>query len=148
MKKEIVLKVKQTEESKRKGLPLPAYTRRGDAGIDLRSARDIIVRRGERKLVPAGIHIAIPQGFVGIIKDRSGLAAREGVHTLAGVIDANYRGEVKVVILNTGERDFFIKTGDRIAQLLVFPIPVIRLEEGELEDTERGYRGFGSSGKG
>ena len=144
MIEEIVVKIERTEKAK--NIPLPSYIREGDAGIDLRSCEDIIIKKGERSSVSTGIKIAIPEGYVGLIKDRSGIAYNSGIHTLAGVIDSNYRGEVKVVLLNTGEKDFKIRSGERIAQLLILPIPRVLIVEGELDETVRGGEGFGSSG--
>ena len=126
---------------------IPAYNTEGDAGLDLHAADDWDLAPGERCLMGAGVILAIPQGYVGIIKDRSGWAARRGLTTLAGVVDATYRGEITVVLLNTGDRVIPIKRGDRIAQLLVLACPTVRLiPSDDLGGTERGARGFGSSG--
>lgn len=141
------LKVKQTEEARKQSLAFPSYAKEGDAGIDLRSAENLIIKPGERATVKTGIKIAIPPGFLGLIKDRSGLASRKGIHTLAGVVDPNYRGEVCVVILNTGKEDFPVRPNERIAQLLIIPVARVDLEEvGELGKTERDEAGWGSTG--
>ncbi|NOZ63726.1 MAG: dUTP diphosphatase [Caldiserica bacterium] len=144
---EIVVKVERVPEAKEIDLPLPAYAHPYDAGLDLRSRITTTLLPGERKLVPTGIKLAIPPGYVGIIKDRSGMALKHGLHTLAGVIDSGYRGEVGVVLLNTDKEEFTIHQGDRIAQLLILPVMLVKLEEGALTDTSRGDKGWGSSGK-
>ena len=125
----------------------PGPGRPGDAGIDLRAARDALVPPGGRAAVATGIRIALPPGTVGIIKDRSGLALEHGVHVFAGVIDANYRGEIKIVLANLGTKPFRVARGDRVAQMLVFHCPEIRLEPVDaLDETARNENGFGSSG--
>ena len=108
------------------------------------------LREGERALVPTGIAVAIPKGFAGFVQPRSGLAARHGI-TLTnspGLIDSNYRGEIIVIMQNTGHEDFEINVGDRIAQLVVVPVEHIELEPVQkLPESDRGDDGFGSSGK-
>ena len=126
---------------------LPKRMRPGDAGFDLYSIEEVTLQPGERKVVPTGIALALPIGWVGLIRDRSGLAAKNGIHVLAGVIDPNYRGEVKVVLYNTGSEPVSLPKGSRIAQLLVVPYfsgSVVEVDE--LPETERGEAGFGSSG--
>lgn len=128
-------------------LPLPAYQHPGDAGLDLRAREAVRLKPGERRLIPTGLRLALPAGTVGIIKDRSGLAFKLGLHTMAGVIDSNYRGEVKVLLVNLGRRACRIKAGDRIAQLIVLPCLEARLVPSEeLPESERNESGFGSSG--
>ncbi len=121
----------------------------GDAGVDLTSVAALTLGAGERALVPTGIAVAIPHGFGGFVQPRSGLAARFGV-TLTnspGLIDSNYRGEIKVIIQNTGNEDFEIRTGDRIAQLVIMPVEHAEFEAvEELPKSDRGSGGFGSSG--
>lgn len=144
----IILEVKQTEQAGRVGLILPTYARDGDAGIDLRSVEKLMIRPKARALVGTGLHIAIPTGFMGLLKDRSGLASRFGIHTMAGVVDSNYRGEVKVVLLNTGGKDYIVNINDRIAQLIILPVASVKVEEVEnLTKTERNEAGWGSTGK-
>lgn len=130
-------------------IPSPAYSD-GDAGVDLTSVADVTLKAGERALVPTGIAVAIPKGYGGFVQPRSGLAARYGI-TLTnapGLIDSNYRGEIKVVVQNTGDREFKIKKGDRIAQLVIMPVAQVEFEAvRELPASERGESGFGSSGK-
>ena len=144
----IVLEIQLTEEAKIKGLPLPSYSRQGDAAIDLRSAQQTGISAGQRVVLSTGLHLSIPSGFVGLIKDRSGLASREGIHIMAGVIDSNYRGEVKVVALNTGAAKYNIEIGERIAQMLILPLARVNIvEKDKLDLTNRNENGWGSSGK-
>ncbi|MBU5682719.1 MAG: dUTP diphosphatase [Candidatus Aenigmatarchaeota archaeon] len=136
------LKVKRLNESAK----LPERKREGDAGLDLYSIEDIEINPNEIKLVSTGIAIEIPKGYVGIIKDRSGLATK-GLHVLAGVIDENYRGEVKIVLINLGKEKIFLEKYSRVAQLLILPYLKCNVKEvEELSETERGDSGFGSSG--
>jgi len=126
---------------------LPVRKREGDAGLDLYSVEDVNLNPGEWKAIPTGIAVEIPKGYVGLIKDRSGLALKHALHCLAGVIDENYRGEIKVVVINLGREKVFIQKGTRIAQLLLVPyLKVEPVEVEELSNTERGEKGFGSSG--
>lgn len=134
------------------GLPLPERATPGSAGFDLRAAvRDpLTLRPGERRLVPTGFSFAIPPGWEGQVRPRSGLALRRGVTVLntPGTIDSDYRGEVAVVLWNAGAEDLVIARGDRIAQLLLAPVPAVRwVEVLSLPDSGRGGGGFGSSGK-
>jgi dUTP pyrophosphatase len=125
---------------------LPVYSHRGDAGMDLFSAVDDMLQPGEVKPIPTGIQIAIPEGYVGLIWDKSGISLG-GVHRLAGVVDAGYRGEVRVVLVNLGKEPFSIKKGMRIAQMLIQPVETVEVVEAdELDDTSRGKGGFGSTG--
>ncbi len=126
---------------------IPVRKREGDAGLDLYSVEDTVLQPGEWKAIPTGVAVEIPEGYVGIIKDRSGLALKYALHCLAGVIDENYRGEVKVVIINLGKETVKLEKGSRIAQLLLVPyLKAEPIEVGDLSDTERGEEGFGSSG--
>jgi len=128
-------------------LPERAYS--GDAGLDLAACERVELGPGERAVVPTGLAVAIPEGFAGFVQPRSGLAARHGIAVVnsPGLIDSGYRGEIRVVLLNTdAERTFVAEPGERIAQLVVLPIPELEvLEVDELPATERGVRGFGSS---
>ena len=133
-----------------KDLPLPAYATAGSAGLDLRAADAFTLKPGERALVPTGIAIALPQGFEAQVRPRSGLAVKHGVTVLnaPGTIDADYRGEIKVPMINHGSDDFVIARGDRIAQMVIAPVTIAALTEVDrLEETERGSGGFGSSGQ-
>jgi dUTP pyrophosphatase len=121
----------------------------GDAGLDLSACEGIELGPGERAVVPTGVAVAIPEGFAGFVQPRSGLAADHGLSVVnaPGLIDSGYRGEVRVVLLNTDkERTFVVEPGMRIAQLVVLPVPDLEVEEVEqLPGSERGERGFGSS---
>jgi dUTP pyrophosphatase len=126
---------------------LPVYQHPGDAGLDLFSAVDEVLGAGELKAVPTGIQLAIPDGYVGLIWDKSGISLH-GVHRLAGVVDAGYRGEVKVVMINLGREPYAIKKGMKIAQLLIQPVVAVEVSEAaDLDDTSRGEGGFGSTGR-
>ncbi|MDU0338248.1 dUTP diphosphatase [Bosea rubneri] len=133
-------------------LPLPAYETQGAAGLDLRAALpagDLEMAPGARGLVPTGLVLALPPGSEGQVRPRSGLALRHGVTVLnaPGTIDADYRGEVQVLLVNLGQETFIIRHGDRIAQLIVAPVAQARLVEVQLlDDTVRGAGGFGSTG--
>jgi dUTP pyrophosphatase len=125
---------------------LPVYGHPGDAGLDLFSVVDRDIAPGEVFAVPTGIQVAVPAGHVGLVWDKSGLSLK-GVHRLAGVVDAGYRGEVQVVMINLGRAPFAIKTGMKIAQMLVQPVAAVSVVEAEsLDDTPRGEGGFGSTG--
>jgi dUTP pyrophosphatase len=128
-------------------LPSQAYD--GDAGLDLTACEAFTLNPGERAVVPTGIAVEIPEGYAGFVQPRSGLAARHGIGLVnsPGLIDSGYRGEIKVVMVNTDVREpFAIEPGMRIAQLVVMPVPAVRLVEAdELAVSERGRRGFGSS---
>ncbi len=126
---------------------LPCYQHPGDAGLDLFSAVDEVVAAGEVKAIATGIKMAIPEGFVGLIWDKSGLSLA-GVHRLAGVVDAGYRGEVRVVLANLGREPFFVQKGMKIAQMLIQPVMAVEIEAVEdLDETPRGEGGFGSTGR-
>lgn len=125
---------------------IPYSPNPGDAGYDLYSIDGARLRPGQRRLFPTGIALAIPEGYVGLIKPRSGLALKQGVDVLGGVIDAGYRGDVGVILINTGDEDVLIVAGQRIAQLVVQPVMGVEFRERELVATERGTGGFGSTG--
>ena len=132
------------------GLALPAYETAHAAGMDLRAAEDALLPPGERAMVATGFAIALPEGFEAQVRPRSGLAARHGVTLLnsPGTIDADYRGEIKVILINHGREAFAVKRGDRIAQMVVAPVTrVVLKEELELSATSRGAGGFGSTGR-
>ena len=131
-------------------LPAPVYAKPGDAGADLRSRIDFELEPGERALVPTGVAIALPEGYVGLVHPRSGLATKYGITIVnaPGTVDSGYRGELMVTLLNTDKtRPFHVSRGDRIAQLVIqrdeqATFTVVE----ELDETERGATGFGSSG--
>ena len=126
----------------------PRPQREGDAAVDLRAAHGATIPRGSVAMVGTGLRVAIPDGCVGLVVARSGLAAKRGIELAnqVGVIDPNYRGEVKVALRNRGGEPFEVEPGMRIAQMLVLPCPAVRYLRGELDDTARGSDGFGSSG--
>ena len=127
---------------------LPEYATIGAAGADLRASGAVEIPPGERAAVPTGLRVQIPRGHVGLVWPRSGLAVRHGIDTLAGVIDSDYRGEVRVVLVNHGPAPFSIAPGDRIAQLLLQRVErAAFVASPELEDTDRGGGGFGSTGR-
>jgi dUTP diphosphatase len=130
-------------------LPLPAYAREGDAGLDLAAATTVTLPPGGRQLVPTGLRVAIPIGHAGLVLPRSGLALRSGVTVLnaPGLIDAGYRGEVGVLLVNHGAEAVTITRGERIAQLVIQPVErATVVEVRELDATARGAGGFGSTG--
>ena len=141
------LKIKLLEDD----LPVPRYQHEGDAGLDLPSRIDYRLEPGERARIPTGIAVAIPRGYAGFVMVRSGLAARHGIACVnaPGLIDAGYRGEIVVILLNTDRREpFVIRRGDRIAQLVlqkVIEATVVTVDE--LDETARGEGGFGSTGR-
>ena len=134
-------------------LPLPAYESAGAAGMDLRAAVDspLVLAPGARAAVPTGLAMALPPGFEGQVRPRSGFALRDGVTTLntPGTIDSDYRGEVKVILINLGAVAVSVRRGDRIAQLVVAPVTQsVWAEVKSLDETARGAGGFGSTGAG
>ena len=132
------------------GLPLPAYATAGAAGMDIVAADDLTLAPGMRAAVPTGFAIAIPDGFEVQVRPRSGLALKHGVTCLntPGTIDSDYRGEVKVILVNLGQAPFEVRRGDRIAQLVPAPVLPATIREVEaLDATERGTGGFGSTGQ-
>lgn len=131
------------------GIPLPAYETAGAAGMDLRAAEDATLKPGGRCLMPTGLAIALPDGYEAQVRPRSGLAVKHGITVLnaPGTIDCDYRGEVKVPLINHGMEDFIITRGDRIAQMVIAPVTRIGwCEVDTLGDTSRGAGSFGSSG--
>lgn len=131
-------------------LPLPAYAHPGDAGADLRTTVDVALEPGERALVPTGIALALPPGYVALVHPRSGLAARHGLSIVntPGTIDAGYRGEIKVLLINHDPRETVrLQRGDRVAQLVIQRYEQAAFTEVErLPDSERGSGGYGSTG--
>jgi dUTP pyrophosphatase len=128
----------------------PERTRPGDAGYDLRCVEPFALEPGERRLVPTGVAIALPAGIAGLVVPRSGLAIEHGISVVngPGLVDPNYRGELRVILVNLGSERFEGSAGDRIAQLLLVPFatPPLQLVD-ELPESERGTNGFGSSGR-
>jgi dUTP pyrophosphatase len=135
----------------RAGAVIPARAYAGDAGLDLAACERVELAPGSRALVPTGLAVAIPEGYMGLVTPRSGLATRHGLSIVnaPGIVDAGYRGELCVNLLNTDAQEpFVVEPGMRIAQLIVSPVPEVDLVEvDELPESERAVRGFGSSGR-
>ncbi|HKI45895.1 MAG TPA: dUTP diphosphatase [Balneolales bacterium] len=134
-----------------KDLPLPSYETDHAAGMDVRAALDerVTIWPGNRALVPTGLKIELPLGYEAQIRPRSGLAIRDGITLVnsPGTIDADYRGEVKVIMINHGDQEFHINHGDRIAQMIIAPVTRVQMQAAEeLNESERGECGFGSTG--
>lgn len=142
----LVLPIKRLDSE----VVLPSYAFEGDAGLDLRSNVDIDIAPFERKLIPTGLAVAIPEGFAGFVQPRSGLALKSGLSmaNTPGLIDSHYRGELKVIAVNLDANEaIHISKGERVAQLVIQRVPVVSLMEvDELDETDRGTGGFGSSG--
>lgn len=130
-------------------VPLPRYAHDGDAGLDLCTAEDVVLEPGGRVAVATGLAVAVPMGWVGLVHPRSGLALRQGltVANAPGTIDAGYRGELKVILVNLGDEPVKIVRGDRVAQLVLQQVGQAEIVEvDDLDDTVRGAGGFGSTG--
>jgi dUTP pyrophosphatase len=137
------IKVKKLD----KDAELPDFAHEHDAAIDLRSVEEGIIQPMEKKVFKTGLAFAIPKGYAGLVWDRSGMAGKHSIHTMAGVIDAGYRGEIGIVLINLGKEPFKVEKGMRIAQLLFHPILNVKIQEAEeLDETSRGESGFGSTG--
>lgn len=134
------------------GVTLPAYKTLGAAGADVCARVDspVVIKRGERAVIPTGLYFAIPQGYEIQVRPRSGLAAKNGVTVLntPGTIDSDYRGELKVILINLGGEDFTVNNGERIAQIIAAPVIQAKFTVVDaLDETERGAGGFGSTGR-
>lgn len=145
-----IVKIKQLENAN--GLEMPHYATEQSAGLDLPAAidNDVVIKAGETKIIPTGIAIALPAGCEAQIRPRSGLAAKHSITVLnsPGTIDADYRGEVKAILINHSNEDFTITRGMRIAQMVIAKYEHVKFDEVQsLEETERGTGGFGSTGK-
>lgn len=142
----ISLPIKRLDPS----VELPSYAYAGDAGLDLRSNEDVTLKPFERRLISTGLAIAIPEGYAGFVQPRSGMALKRGLSmaNTPGLIDAHYRGELKICAVNLdAHEDIHVERGERIAQLVIQKVPVVNLVEvDELDETDRGAGGFGSSG--
>jgi len=139
----LILKVKRLGDAK-----LPTYHHEGDAGLDLYSAEEVTLLPGKKIGVKTGAAVAIPDGYVGLIWDKSGISMKYGLKTLGGVIDSGYRGEVIVGMVNLGDEPHTFEKGDKVAQMIIQKKESVSIEEvDELDDTDRGDKGFGSSGK-
>jgi dUTP pyrophosphatase len=133
------------------GMPMLSHARPGDAGVDLRATEHVVLGPGERRLIPTGIAVAIPDGYAGFVQPRSGMAINKGLGLLnsPGLIDSGYRGEIKVIAINMDSARLEIGRGDRIAQLVIMPVPPVTYEEVDrLPESDRGEGGFGSTGTG
>lgn len=138
------LKIKKLNEN----ASLPNYAHPHDAGMDLFATEDVVIETGQRVQVPTGIAMEIPDGYVGLIWDKSGLSHKSGLKTLGGVVDAGYRGEVQVGMINLGNETYTFSAGDKVAQMLIQKIENMNIVESEeLSDTSRGEGAFGSTGK-
>jgi dUTP pyrophosphatase len=127
---------------------VPEYGSAAAAGADLKASEDVVLAPGARAAVPTGLRLEIPDGHVGLIWPRSGLAVKHGIDTLAGVVDSDYRGEVRVVLINHGPEPFTIRAGDRVAQILVQRVErVVFVSAAGISETVRGVGGFGSTGR-
>ncbi|MBI2662161.1 dUTP diphosphatase [Candidatus Woesearchaeota archaeon] len=126
---------------------IPKYVHANDAGMDFYADEDCLIKIGERKLISTGIAMAIPSGYAGLIWDKSGIASKFGLKTMAGVIDASYRGEIKIVVHNLSNQDYQVEKGTKIAQMLIQKVVQKELVEvAQLDSTSRGQDGFGSTG--
>jgi len=142
-KSEIILKVKKLF----KNVELPEYALNTDLGFDIRANETVTIPVSEQRTIKTGLAIEIPEGHVGLIRDRAGVITKMGLHTAAGTFDPAYRGEVSIVLVNYGEHDVEVEKGMRIAQMIILPIARAKLKEvKELSSTERGERGFSSTG--
>ncbi len=138
------LKVKRLHQDAK----LPSYAHPGDVGLDLFSLEDYTLKPGERRIFPVGFALEFPEGFAAIVKDKGSLPKNGGIHTMGGVFDAGYRGEYNVNLINLGQEPYHIEKGNKIAQLVIFPVAIGELEEvAELSETSRGAGRFGSTGK-
>lgn len=144
----LTIKVKRLESAD--GLPLPSYQTDHAAGMDLTAAERAVLKPGERALVSTGLVVEIPEGYEAQIRPRSGLAIKHGVTLVnsPGTIDADYRGEIRIILINHGTEQFTIERGERIAQMVFAPVTRIEwIEVGDVTETGRGAGGFGSTGK-
>lgn len=140
----IVLKIKKLHPD----VKIPKYEYEGDAGLDLRASDTFVLKKGEIKVVLTGIQIEIPEGYVGFIWDKSGLAIKYSLKTMGGVIDSGYRGEIMVGIINLGKNDYVLEKGHKVAQMIIQKKENVKIKEvKELGKSHRGVNGFGSSGK-
>ncbi len=140
----LTLKVKLLNKSAK----LPEYIRSGDASFDLYSIEEVRIPKGKYRIIHIGIATEIPSGYFASIRDRSGLASKNGIHVLGGVIDSNYRGEWMVILSNLGEKSYKVEVGERVAQAQIQEVPKVTIKEvKKLSETVRGEKKFGSSGR-
>lgn len=128
---------------------LPNYAHTGDAAMDFYALKKVALKPGERFAVSTGIQMEIPEGYVGLIWDKSGIGIKEGIKTLGGVVDSGYRGEVLIGVVNLSEKEYFFEKGHKVAQMIIQKKEEVKIEEVEIldEKTSRGKKGFGSTGK-
>ena len=127
---------------------LPSYAHPGDVGMDLYSLEDYNLKPRERRIFPFGFALEFPTGYAAIVKDKSSLPKKAGIHTMGGVFDAGYRGEYNAQLINLGNKPYPIKKGDKLAQLIIYPVAIAELQEvSKLSDTSRGTGAFGSTGR-
>ena len=148
---QVEIKIKRLDQ-RFSDIPLPSYSTKGSAGMDIRAAveKEIILEKGKIDLCPTNLSVEIPEGYEIQVRPRSGLALKHGIGILnsPGTIDSDYRGEIKIIMMNFSNEDFIIKRGDRIAQLVVAKVYSARLiETNDLNDSRRGEGGFGHTGK-
>ena|SRR3989344_1171757 len=142
MDKKIVVKIKKDA-----GAIVPDYAHEGDAGLDIYANEECILMPGHRKDIGTGLHLEIPKEHAGLVWDKSSLPLKYGIKTMAGVIDSNYRGELKIVLINLSSKEFQVAKGMKIAQLLIQKVERAEIKEvSELSSSERGEKGFGSTG--
>jgi dUTP pyrophosphatase len=140
----MILKIKKLHPDAK----VPHYAHHDDAGFDLFAIENTLIKKGERKAVATGISMEIPEGYVGLIWDKSGIGIKEGLKSLGGVVDSSYRGEVLIGMVNLSEKDYTFEKGHKVAQMLIQKKERVDFEEvKELSDTKRGIGGFGSTGK-
>jgi len=138
-----ILKVKRIS----KDAEIPSYSFESDVGFDLRAIEDVTLEPYEQKKVRTGILVEIPEGHVGLIRDRAGIVTKMGVHTAAGTFDPAYRGEVSIILVNFGEETVRVEAGMKICQMIIIPVTKVKIKEvSKLEKTERHNKGFGSTG--
>lgn len=138
------IKIKKLKEEAK----IPSYAHQGDVGMDLYSLEDYELKPGERKIFFVGFAMEFPAGYAAIVKDKGSLPKNGGIHTMAGVYDAGYRGEYNVNLINLGAEPYQVNKGDKIAQLIIMPVAIAELEEvSELSESSRGEGRFGSTGK-
>ncbi|MES2223840.1 MAG: dUTP diphosphatase [Patescibacteria group bacterium] len=127
---------------------IPHYAHQGDAGFDLFVPESVTLDAQERKSIPLGLAVEIPDGYAGLLLDKSGLSHKHGLKSFGGVIDSGYRGEIHAGIMNLGDKPYILEKGHKIIQMLIMPVQFVDIEEAdELSNSERGEGAFGSSGK-
>ncbi len=140
----MIIKIKKLHDLAK----VPEFAHKGDAGLDLCTVEKVIVPAGDRATIPTGLAFEIPEGFVGLVWDKSGLAFKKGLTSLSGVLDSGYRGQLFLCILNTSKQDYVFEIGDKVAQLLIQAIVRPQVEEvEELNNSVRADQGFGSTGR-